>query len=64
MTDNTSRIAFIGGGNMASAILGGLIQRGLAPSQVLAAVQSQPGATPCGARLKSFGRKSTASGRR
>jgi pyrroline-5-carboxylate reductase len=34
MTDTASRIAFIGGGNMASAILGGLIQRGLPPAQV------------------------------
>ena len=31
---DTSRIAFIGGGNMASAILGGLIRQGLAPAQV------------------------------
>ena len=29
------RLAFIGGGNMASAILGGLIRQGLAPSQVI-----------------------------
>ena len=29
------RLAFIGGGNMASAILGGLIRQGLAPSQVV-----------------------------
>jgi pyrroline-5-carboxylate reductase len=33
MTD-TSRIAFIGGGNMASAIVGGLIRQGLAPAQI------------------------------
>jgi pyrroline-5-carboxylate reductase len=35
MTDTSSRIAFIGGGNMASAIIGGLLQQGLAPAQVL-----------------------------
>jgi pyrroline-5-carboxylate reductase len=29
-----TRLAFIGGGNMASAILGGLIREGMAPSQV------------------------------
>ncbi len=29
-----ARLAFIGGGNMASAILGGLIREGMAPSQV------------------------------
>ncbi|NNU44959.1 pyrroline-5-carboxylate reductase [Ramlibacter montanisoli] len=34
MNDSTSRIAFIGGGNMASAIIGGLIQQGLAPANV------------------------------
>jgi len=28
------RLAFIGGGNMASAILGGLLRQGLAPQQV------------------------------
>jgi pyrroline-5-carboxylate reductase len=32
-TDNNA-IAFIGGGNMASAIIGGLIRQGLAPSQI------------------------------
>jgi pyrroline-5-carboxylate reductase len=34
MNDSNSRIAFIGGGNMASAIIGGLIQQGLAPANV------------------------------
>jgi pyrroline-5-carboxylate reductase len=29
------RLAFIGGGNMASAILGGLMRQGLAQSQVV-----------------------------
>ena len=32
---DTSRIAFIGGGNMASAIIGGLIRQGLAPAQIV-----------------------------
>ncbi|MGV3571514.1 MAG: pyrroline-5-carboxylate reductase [Ramlibacter sp.] len=34
MTDNASRIAFIGGGNMASAIIGGLVRQGLSPAQI------------------------------
>ena len=34
MNDSNSRIAFIGGGNMASAIIGGLIRQGLAPQDI------------------------------
>jgi len=31
---NTSRMAFIGGGNMASSIIGGLIEQGMAPDRI------------------------------
>lgn len=34
MTDENSRIAFIGGGNMAGAIIGGLVRQGLAAGQI------------------------------
>jgi len=34
MTDTHSNIAFVGGGNMASAIIGGLVRQGLAPARI------------------------------
>jgi pyrroline-5-carboxylate reductase len=34
MTSNSHHIAFIGGGNMASAIIGGLIRQGMKPEQI------------------------------
>lgn len=34
MANPNSRIAFIGGGNMASAIIGGLLRQGMAPGQI------------------------------
>ena len=38
----TSCIAFIGGGNMASAIIGGLLRQGMAPSQILVVEPFEP----------------------
>jgi pyrroline-5-carboxylate reductase len=35
MADNTPGIAFIGGGNMASALVGGLVRGGLAPQRIM-----------------------------
>ena len=34
MSTPTQHIAFIGGGNMASAIIGGLIRQGMKPEQI------------------------------
>jgi pyrroline-5-carboxylate reductase len=35
MAENTTGIAFVGGGNMASALIGGLVRGGLAPGQIV-----------------------------
>ncbi|HMK86188.1 MAG TPA: NAD(P)-binding domain-containing protein, partial [Steroidobacteraceae bacterium] len=37
MSSNLRRIAFIGAGNMASALIGGLTKRGLAAKRIVAA---------------------------
>ncbi len=39
--NNIRRLAFIGGGNMASALIGGLTRRGLPASRVVVADPSQ-----------------------
>src|ERR1700722_19596652 len=39
--NNIRRLAFIGGGNMAAALIGGLIKRGLQPPRVVVADPSR-----------------------
>ncbi len=43
-TDNKKleRIAFLGGGNMASAMIGGLIKQGMLPSDILVVEPYEP----------------------
>ena len=40
--DNTDRIAFIGGGNMARSLIGGLVARGHDPASIRVAEPVQP----------------------
>ena len=42
MTTFAHHMAFIGGGNMASAIIGGLIRQGMAPQQLSLIHISEP----------------------
>jgi pyrroline-5-carboxylate reductase len=52
MTTQTQHIAFIGGGNMASAIIGGLIRQGMTPDQITVV---EPFAETATKLLKDFG---------
>lgn len=41
-SDNNKKIAFLGGGNMASAMIGGLIKQGMLPSDILVVEPYEP----------------------
>ncbi|BCB06493.1 pyrroline-5-carboxylate reductase [Vreelandella venusta] len=50
-THMASKITFIGAGNMASAIIGGLIDSGVSPSDITATAPNESELTPLAARL-------------
>ena len=41
MLENLNKIAFVGAGNMAQAIINGLIQKGLSPERIFASARSE-----------------------